>query len=65
MAGFSHFMEKEIFEQPEAVRKSIEGRLSKNETQEGIFGAGFEEAVKTLPIYKFCMRHQLPLSTYF
>ena len=48
MAGFSHFMEKEIFEQPEAVRKSIEGRLSKNETQEGIFGAGFEEAVKNI-----------------
>jgi len=48
MAGFSHFMEKEIFEQPEAVKKSIEGRLSKNETQEGIFGAGFEEAVNNI-----------------
>ena len=48
MAGFSHFMEKEIFEQPEAVKNSIEGRLSKNETQEGIFGAGFEEAVKNI-----------------
>ena len=29
MAGYSHFMEKEIFEQPEAVKKSIEGRLTK------------------------------------
>ncbi len=48
MAGFSHFMEKEIFEQPEAVKNSIEGRLSKNETQEGIFGAGFEEAVNNV-----------------
>ncbi len=48
MAGFSHFMEKEIFEQPEAVKKSIEGRLSKNETQEGIFGAGFEAAVNNI-----------------
>ena len=48
MAGFSHFMEKEIFEQPEAVKNSIEGRLSKNETQEGIFGAGFEEAVNNI-----------------
>ena len=48
MAGFSHFMEKEIFEQPEAVKNSIEGRLSKNETQQGIFGAGFEAAVNNI-----------------
>jgi len=48
MAGYSHFMEKEIFEQPEAVKKSIEGRLSKHDTQEGIFGAGFEEAVNDI-----------------
>jgi len=48
MAGYSHFMEKEIFEQPEAVKKSIEGRLTKHDTQEGIFGAGFEEAVNNI-----------------
>ena len=48
MAGYSHFMEKEIFEQPEAVKKSIEGRLSKHDTQEGIFGAGFEDAVNDI-----------------
>ena len=48
MAGYSHFMEKEIFEQPEAVKKSIEGRLTKYDTQEGIFGAGFEEAVNNI-----------------
>ena len=48
MAGFNHFMEKEIFEQPEAVKKSIEGRLTKHDTQEGIFGAGFEEAVNNI-----------------
>tara|TARA_B100000989_G_scaffold295126_1_gene275497 strand:+ start:561 stop:2384 length:1824 start_codon:yes stop_codon:yes gene_type:complete len=48
MAGYSHFMEKEIFEQPEAVKKSIEGRLSKYDTQEGIFGAGFESAVNDI-----------------
>ena len=39
-------MEKEIFEQPKAIENSLEGRLGKNETQEGIFGAGFEAAVK-------------------
>ncbi len=48
MAGYSHFMEKEIFEQPEAVKKSIEGRLTKHDTQEGIFGAGFEAAVNNI-----------------
>ena len=48
MAGYNHFMEKEIFEQPEAVKKSIEGRLSKHDTQEGIFGAGFEDAVNDI-----------------
>ena len=48
MAGYNHFMEKEIFEQPTAVKDSIEGRLTKNETQEGIFGAGFEDAVKDI-----------------
>ena len=48
MAGHNHFMEKEIFEQPAAVKNSIEGRLTKNETQEGIFGAGFENMVKDI-----------------
>ena len=47
-SGYNHFMEKEIFEQPTAVKSSIEGRLTKNETQEGIFGAGFENAVKDI-----------------
>ena len=47
-SGYKHFMEKEIFEQPTAVKSSIEGRLTKNETQEGIFGAGFEGAVKDI-----------------
>ena len=48
MGGYNHFMEKEIFEQPAAVKSSIEGRLTKNETQEGIFGAGFEGVVKDI-----------------
>ena len=45
LAGYNHFMEKEIFEQPTAVRNSIEGRITENGAQEGIFGAGFEEAL--------------------
>ena len=41
-------MEKEIFEQPAAVKDCIEGRLTKFDTQEGIFGAGFEETIKQI-----------------
>ncbi len=48
IGGYNHFMEKEIFEQPQAVKSSLEGRLTKHETQEGIFGAGFEDAVKSI-----------------
>ena len=46
LAGHNHFMEKEIFEQPRAIKDSIEGRLTKTESQEGIFGAGFEKEVR-------------------
>ena len=45
LAGYSHFMEKEIFEQPTAVSNSIEGRVLESGPQEGIFGAGFEKAL--------------------
>ena len=48
LAGYNHFMEKEIFEQPEAFKNCIQGRLTKHETQEGVFGAGFEQAVKNI-----------------
>ena len=48
LAGHNHFMEKEIFEQPRAVRDAIEGRLTKTESQEGIFGTGFEKVVKNI-----------------
>ena len=48
LAGYSHFMEKEIFEQPGAVQNSIDGRVNENGAQEGIFGAGFENALKDI-----------------
>ena len=48
LAGHSHFMEKEIFEQPRAVKDAIEGRLTSKESQEGIFGAGFEKEIKDI-----------------
>ena len=48
LEGHNHFMEKEIFEQPRAIRDSIEGRLTKTESQEGIFGAGFEKEIRDI-----------------
>ena len=48
LAGHNHFMEKEIFEQPKAIKDAIEGRLTNTESQEGIFGAGFEKEIKNI-----------------
>jgi len=48
LAGHNHFMEKEIFEQPRAVKDAVEGRLTNKESQEGIFGAGFEKEIKDI-----------------
>ena len=48
LKGYSHFMEKEIFEQSNVIKNSLEGRLAKNESQEGIFGVGFEEEMKNI-----------------
>ena len=46
--GYNHFMEKEIFEQPESVRSALEGRITNKGTREGIFGAGFEKKLKNI-----------------
>ena len=48
LKGYSHFMEKEIFEQSNVIKNSLEGRLAKNESQEGIFGVGFEKEMKNI-----------------
>ena len=48
LKGYSHFMEKEIFEQSDVIKDSLEGRLTKNESQEGIFGVGFEKEMKNI-----------------
>ncbi len=36
--GFRHFMLKEIYEQPDAIRATLEGRLNKGTVVESIFG---------------------------
>ena len=46
--GYSHFVEKEIFEQPDSVQKALEGRVTKKGTREGIFGAGFEKKLENI-----------------
>ena len=46
--GYNHFMEKEIFEQPESVQSALEGRITNKGTREGIFGAGFEKKLKNI-----------------
>jgi len=48
LKGYNHFMEKEIFEQSDVIKDSLEGRLTKNESQEGIFGVGFEKEMKNI-----------------
>jgi len=35
---YRHYMQKEIFEQPEAVRSAISGRLQENDISDSIFG---------------------------
>ncbi|MBS0286462.1 MAG: glutamine--fructose-6-phosphate transaminase (isomerizing) [Proteobacteria bacterium] len=36
---YRHFMQKEIFEQPEAIRSALSGRLNENDIPDEIFGA--------------------------
>ena len=45
--GYSHFMEKEIFEQPDSVQKALEGRVTKKGTREGILN-GFEKKLENI-----------------
>ena len=40
---FSHFMEKEIFEQPQSARNTLESRLGSNDVLDNIFGLGSSE----------------------
>lgn len=42
-AGYRHFMEKEIFEQPEVIRRTMQGHLGKDHLLQGAFGMEAEE----------------------
>jgi len=43
---YPHYMLKEIFEQPQAVAETLEGRLSANAVLPNIFGVGAEDTLK-------------------
>ncbi|MGF1546947.1 MAG: glutamine--fructose-6-phosphate transaminase (isomerizing) [Thiotrichales bacterium] len=42
-AGFKHFMLKEIYEQPAAIRATVEGRISADDVMEQVFGVKSNE----------------------
>ncbi len=43
---YRHYMQKEIFEQPQAVAETLEGRLGEDHVLPNIFGAGSDEILK-------------------
>ena len=43
---YPHYMLKEIFEQPQAVAETLEGRISANAVLPNIFGVGAEDTLK-------------------
>ena len=46
--GYRHYMLKEIHEQPNVLRNTLQDRLGKTELVEGIFGAGSEDLLKDI-----------------
>ena len=51
--GYKHFMEKEIYEQPQAIANAIEGRTADGEVLDNIFGLGSSEAFKDVKRIQF------------
>ncbi len=51
--GYKHFMEKEIYEQPEAISRAVEGRTTEGEVLDNIFGLGSSEAFKNIKRIQF------------
>ena len=51
--NYSHFMEKEIYEQPDALGNTINGRLGENDVLDNIFGLGSSDAFKNVKRIQF------------
>ena len=49
---FRHFMEKEIYEQPEAILNTINGRVGGDDVLDNIFGLGSTDLFKKLNVFK-------------
>ena len=47
-AGYKHYMQKEIFEQPEAIRRTLQDRLVDGRVTEDAFGKGSEALFKKI-----------------
>ena len=45
---FKHFMEKEIYEQPDAILNTLDGRISGEDVLDNIFGLGSSEMFKNV-----------------
>ena len=43
---YKHFMEKEIYEQPECIGNTINGRLGENDVLDNVFGLGSSDAFR-------------------
>ena len=50
---YSHFMEKEIYEQPNAVANTIDGKLGDNDVLDNIFGLGSSEVFSKIKRIQF------------
>tara|TARA_B100000989_G_scaffold75120_1_gene53139 strand:+ start:1398 stop:3224 length:1827 start_codon:yes stop_codon:yes gene_type:complete len=51
--NYTHFMEKEIYEQPEALGNTINGRLGENDVLDNIFGLGSSDVFKNVKRIQF------------
>jgi len=51
--GYKHFMEKEIYEQPESIGNTINGRLGEKDVLDNIFGLGSSDAFKEVKRIQF------------
>ena len=51
--AYSHFMEKEIYEQPQAVLNTINGKLGEEDVLDNIFGLGSSEMLSKIKRIQF------------
>ena len=51
--NYSHFMEKEIYEQPESLANTINGKLGEDDVLDNIFGLGSSEVFSKIKRIQF------------